>query len=254
MNKDPSPHPKLDLLPGTVSELNNLLHIIGGTVDLLENMWPKHAGADRYLRMLRTSASRAALLTAQLIGSAAAESDKVVVHPAARERLMRSQLASVLRTLQPEPVKTALGRVLVVDDQPMALTLAERLLVAAELEVVTAGSGSECLDKFAAAPSSFALVVLDQTMPLMDGEETFDRLRAINPKVRVLMNSGFIARDCADRMFANGLAGLLTKPTPPDEYVGRVLALIIPDATAVRPPEPHQLDSEPSHSRPEEPR
>ncbi len=250
MNKDPSPHPKLDLLPGTVSELNNLLHIIGGTVDLLENMWPKHAGADRYLRMLRTSASRAALLTAQLIGSAAAESDKVVVHPAARERLVRSQFASVLRTLQPEPIKTAVGRVLVVDDQPMALTLAERLLVAAELEVVTAGSGSECLDKFAAAPSSFALVVLDQTMPLMDGEETFDRLRAINPKVRVLMNSGFIARDCADRMFANGLAGLLTKPTPPDEYVGRVLALIIPDATAVRPPEPHQLDSEPSHSRP----
>lgn len=225
-------HSKPDVLPETISELNNVLHIIGGTADVLEeHMWPKHAGAEKYLRLLRASVARAASLSAQLAGYTGAESDKVVIHPGAREPLMRSQLASVSQTRQAEqPVKAPVPRVLIVDDQPMALILAEKLLLAAaKLEVVTAHGGAECLRKFAAAPSSFALVVLDLTMPLMDGEETFNRLRGIDSKVRVLLNSGFTARDRADRMFANGLTGLLTKPTPPEEYVARVLSLITPD-------------------------
>ena len=224
-------HSKHSVLPETISALNNVLHIIGGTADVLEEyMWPKHAGAEKYLRLLRASVARAASLSAQLAGYTGAESDRVVIHPSAREPLMRSQLASVSQARQPERVKAPVPRVLIVDDQPMALILAEKLLLAAaKLEVVTACGGAECLRKFAAAPSSFTLVVLDLTMPLMDGEETFNRLRGIDPKVRVLLNSGFIARDRADRMFANGLTGLLTKPTPPEEYVGRVLSLITPD-------------------------
>lgn len=228
-------HSKPDLLPDTVSELNNVLHIIGGTADLLEgHFWPKQSTADKYLRLLRASVARAASLTARLGGYNGAESDKVVVHPASSERLMRSQLAFVSPVSQCQPVRSAVPRILIVDDQPVALILAKELLLAeAELEVVTAQSGAECLQKFAAAPASFSLLVLDLMMPSMDGEETFNLLRGIDPNVRVLLNSGFIARDRADRMFANGLTGLLTKPTPPEEYVSRVLSLIAPSGHGI---------------------
>ena len=92
---------------------------------------------------------------------------------------------------------SALGRrrrILVVDDEPAARILAQRLFSEAGFEVVTTSSGFDCLKEFRKQPRRFDLVLLDLSMPFMDGEETFRRLRGIDPAVVVLLSTGFLGQ------------------------------------------------------------
>jgi two-component system cell cycle sensor histidine kinase/response regulator CckA len=115
-------------------------------------------------------------------------------------------------------------RILVVDDDPAARVLASRVFTEAGFEVITAQSGFECLEKFRKRPNWFDLILLDLSMPFMDGEETFRLLRAINPNVVVLLSTGFLtqAQDRIDRMLAAGMAGSIRKPHRPDELIAQV--------------------------------
>lgn len=125
-----------------------------------------------------------------------------------------------------ESVPTRSHRILVVDDEPAARVLAKRVFSEAGFDVVTAQSGFECLNYFRREPGSFDLVVLDLSMPFMDGEETFVRLRQIFPEVAVLLSTGFMAQDRVDRMLAAGMAGFLRKPHKPDELLAHVQAVL----------------------------
>src|SRR3954452_21940921 len=87
---------------------------------------------------------------------------------------------------------TRARRILVVDDEPAARVLAFRVFSEAGFEVSTVQSGFECLEHFRKRPHWFDLIVLDLSMPFMDGEETFKRLRALNPNVVVLLSTGFL--------------------------------------------------------------
>jgi two-component system cell cycle sensor histidine kinase/response regulator CckA len=112
--------------------------------------------------------------------------------------------------------------ILLVDDEAMALALVKRILVEAGYSVVCAQSGFECIELFRNSPDKFDLVLLDLTMPMMNGEETFHRLRHIRPDVPVVLCAGFIQQDQLDRLLEEGLAGLLRKPLAPDEIVDHV--------------------------------
>jgi two-component system, cell cycle sensor histidine kinase and response regulator CckA len=119
-------------------------------------------------------------------------------------------------------------RILVVDDEPAARVLANRVLSEAGFEVTTVQSGFECLERFRKEPRGFDLVLLDLSMPFLDGEETFKRLRGINPNVVALLSTGFLAQaqERIDRMLAGGLAGSIRKPHRPDELLARVEAIL----------------------------
>ena len=119
-------------------------------------------------------------------------------------------------------------RILVVDDEFDARVLASRVLTKANFEVTTVQSGFECLEQFWRRPHWFDLVLLDLSMPFLDGEETFQRLRAIKPDVVVLLSTGFFAQaqGRVDRMLAAGLAGFIRKPHRPDELVAQVQAAL----------------------------
>ena len=119
-------------------------------------------------------------------------------------------------------------RILVVDDDPAARVLANRVFSDAGFEVTTAQSGFECLEQFRKRPNWFDIILLDLSMPFMDGEETFRRLRALNPNVVVLLSTGFLtqAQDRVDRMLAAGMAGFIRKPHRPDELLAQVEAAL----------------------------
>ena len=119
-------------------------------------------------------------------------------------------------------------RILVVDDEPQARVLAFKVFSQAGFEVSTVQSGFECLEHFRKRPNWFDLIVLDLSMPYMDGEETFKRLRALNPNVVVLLSTGYLAEahDRVERMLAAGLAGFLRKPHRPDELLAQVNAVL----------------------------
>ena len=117
-------------------------------------------------------------------------------------------------------------RILVVDDEPAARVLANRVFSEAGFEIITVQSGFECLERFRKQPHGFDLILLDLSMPFMDGEETFRRLRDILPDVVVLLSTGFTAQERVDRMLAAGMAGFISKPHRPDELLGRVQAIL----------------------------
>jgi CheY-like chemotaxis protein len=108
----------------------------------------------------------------------------------------------------------------------MALVLIKRLLTEAGFQVVTAQSGFEGLDIFRKQPHAFQLILLDLTMPFMDGEETFQRLREIRDDIPVVLCTGFIKPDRLERMMNAGVAGFLRKPLAPDEIVEHVRAVL----------------------------
>jgi CheY-like chemotaxis protein len=204
--------------PEAASELNNLLEIISGTSSAIENIWAGNDGAQKYFDMLRTSVDRAAAVTAELAEHAGGTDKKILLHPELVE------FARPRKTPSPAPKKAR--HVLVVDDEPMALVLAKRILSEAGFEIATAQSGFECLDLFRKRPRHFDLILLDLSMPFMDGEETFGRLQGINPEVVVLLSTGFIAQERLDRMVAAGMAGFLRKPHRPDELVAHVRSVL----------------------------
>ena len=218
MNNDHTNPPADRTTTDAASELNNLLEIIAGTSSAIENIWAGNDGSEKYFDMLRTSVDRAAKVTAQLVEHSGGSDKKVLLHP---------ELASFVKMRKtPAPTPAKARRLLVVDDEPMALVLSKRILSEAGFEVTTAQSGFECLDIFRNQPRQFDLILLDLSMPFMDGEETFGRLRAIRPDVVVLLSTGFIAQERLDRMLTAGMAGFLRKPHRPDEMVGHIQSVL----------------------------
>ncbi|WP_026195425.1 PAS domain-containing sensor histidine kinase [Mariprofundus ferrooxydans] len=85
------------------------------------------------------------------------------------------------------------GRVLLVDDEPGVIQVGTRMLEKLGLQVVAACSGQEALNTFSRDPLSFDWVLLDVTMPGMDGAECLQQLRRIRPEIHVVMTSGYDA-------------------------------------------------------------
>ena len=104
------------------------------------------------------------------------------------------------------------GTVLVVDDEETMRSTVARMMRLIGLDPVLAGDGREAVEVFRADPARFALVLLDLTMPHMDGEQTFTELRRLSPDVRVVLMSGFNAHEALVRFNGKGLASFLQKP------------------------------------------
>jgi CheY-like chemotaxis protein len=199
------------------SELNNLLQIISGTSAEIENLWEGSDGSEKYLEMLRESIERAEAVAAQLTLQAGGAEEKVLMHP---------ELAAFVKPKTISQMPAPKPGILVVDDEEMALTLVKQLLSTAGYHVTTAQSGFECLDLFRRRPHAYQLVLLDLTMPFMDGEETFQRLREIRPDVPVVLCTGFIQGERLDRLMSAGLTGYLRKPLAPDEIISNVRSVL----------------------------
>ena len=206
-----------DSVSKATSELNNLLQIISGTSAEIGNLWEGSDSSEEYLGMLRSSINRAEAVAAQLAEQAGGTDQKVLMHP---------ELASLLKPKTITEMPRAKSTILVIDDESMALVLIRRLLSEAGYRVVTAQSGFEALDLFRRQPLGFQLVLLDLTMPFMDGEETFHRLREIRADIPVVLCTGFIRQDRLDRLMKAGIAGFLRKPLAPGEIVDHVRGVL----------------------------
>lgn len=198
------------------SELNNLLQIISSTSELICEV-TKGAGCAKYVEMLRESVGRATEITRDLVRQAGG---------CEKEALLCPDFSDLIRSNPPAMSRAFRKSILVVDDEAMALHLAQHLLTEASFQVTTASSGFECIELCRERPKYFDLVVLDLTMPDMNGEETFARLRALCPDLSVVISTGFIAEERLNQMLAAGLTGFIRKPLPPDEYVGYVRSIL----------------------------
>ena len=104
------------------------------------------------------------------------------------------------------------GTVLLVDDEPAVRRLGSRMLESLGFSIVTARDGVEAIDLLRGHRDRITCVILDLTMPQMDGKETFRELRAIRPEVPVVLSSGYAEQDATQDFVGRGLAGFIQKP------------------------------------------
>lgn len=113
--------------------------------------------------------------------------------------------------------------ILAVDDEVFMRWNAENLLTEAGYRVLTAENGEDCLTKFERAGlDGVALVILDYRMPVMDGLETFRRLKELNPEVRVVICSASIHEERIQDMLAEGSRPAIAKPYTRDQFLEAV--------------------------------
>lgn len=216
----------------TANELNNLLQVITESSQFLENACEPNSDTQKYFDILRNGVERAAQVS-RLMLERVGEYERGTTP----ERIFESQStpkpAPITAPLDPvKPLAPKLAEspaseygdvkvsnpngpkelVMIVDDEAFVTLLAQRVLTDDGYRVITARDGFECLDIYKRLKEKISLVIMDFTMPIMDGAEVFDQLRVINPRVCVVLSSGFTEQDKLRGMLAKGLRGFIPKP------------------------------------------
>ena len=104
------------------------------------------------------------------------------------------------------------GAVLLVDDEEAVREVAAPMIESFGLEVIRAGNGSEALELFRENAGRIVAVLLDLSMPQMDGEQTFRELRKLRPDIKVVLMSGYNEQEAVDHFIGKGLAAFVHKP------------------------------------------
>jgi len=104
------------------------------------------------------------------------------------------------------------GTILVVDDEDGVRAVATELLTSMGFEVITAGDGLQALARFRESTVPIRAVLMDLTMPHLDGAETFRELRRLDPGCRVVLTSGYNEQEAIQDFLGRGLAGFVQKP------------------------------------------
>ena len=104
------------------------------------------------------------------------------------------------------------GRVLIVDDEPLILETLASALASFGLQVLTAADGQHALESFRREEGRLDLVIMDMTMPRMDGREAFQAMHEINPAVPVVLSSGYTEQDSMQTFSGHAPAGFIQKP------------------------------------------
>ena len=104
------------------------------------------------------------------------------------------------------------GTVLIVDDEDALCAVVEQMLDRMGFSVLTASNGQEALKVFHQHANEIVCVLLDLTMPYMDGVEAFKAMRRLKEGVTVILCSGYNEQEATQRFGGKGLAGFIQKP------------------------------------------
>src|SRR5579862_1412006 len=224
----------------TANELNNLLQVITESSQFLENHTESNAETQKYFDILRNGVERAAQvsrLMLERVGEYEKGSHTETVFenakPAAPFGLepmketdppAPATLPASASSIATAPAGPDMGDirianpngskelVMIVDDEAFVTLLALRVLTDDGYRVITARDGFECLNIYKRLKDKISLIIMDFTMPIMDGAEVYDELRIINPRVCVVLSSGFTEQEKLRGMLAKGLRGFIPKP------------------------------------------
>ncbi len=117
------------------------------------------------------------------------------------------------------------GKVLVVDDDAMVRAATQDMLEELGFSVLTATDGVDGVETLQANLGAVAVVVLDMTMPRMNGEEALHEMRRLRPDLPVVLCSGFNEQDVAERHQGERLSRFLHKPYRTQELLTALDAL-----------------------------
>jgi PAS domain S-box-containing protein len=118
------------------------------------------------------------------------------------------------------------GTVLLVDDEEMVLDAGGRMLKRLGYDVLSAKGGQEALELYEKNQNGIDMILLDMIMPDMGGGKTFDRLKGINPKVKVLLSSGYDIDGEAKEILERGCDAFIQKPFNIEQLSQKVMKVM----------------------------
>jgi CheY-like chemotaxis protein/anti-sigma regulatory factor (Ser/Thr protein kinase) len=133
----------------------------------------------------------------------------------------RTSSVAMAEVVHPKP---AAHRILMVDDDPLVLEAIVPLLQSLGHTVTALSSGQEALDRVGAG-LDVDLMIVDQNMPGLSGEETVTRMLAFRPNLPVLMASGYLASVRSGVVSSGGRVSTISKPFSRDELRGAIEAV-----------------------------
>ena len=122
--------------------------------------------------------------------------------------------------------------ILLIDDEAMVLEVGQQMLEKLGYEVITADSGRMALEILNTRHDDIDLVILDMIMPEISGGETFNRIRQMAPKLKVLLSSGYSINGQAIEILRRGCDGFIQKPFGLDDLSKKIRAVLRDRGTA----------------------
>jgi two-component system, cell cycle sensor histidine kinase and response regulator CckA len=134
---------------------------------------------------------------------------------AAREEPMSEEFSN--------SVQSAAGFVLVVDDEDLVREVVGDILDNSGFRCITAAGGEEAVAIYGERKSEINVVLLDLSMPGVSGEETFARLKAIDPHVNIVLSSGYSESEVRAKFTdLGGVSGFIQKPYQSEALVDKL--------------------------------
>jgi PAS domain S-box-containing protein len=112
----------------------------------------------------------------------------------------------------PKPIPKGKERVLFVDDEEIIVQSMRNMLERLGYKVTTVTESEEALKLFSGKPSEFDLVITDQTMPGMTGQELGKEFMRIRPDIPVILCTGYSDMISSEKATAMGFRGFVMKP------------------------------------------
>jgi len=125
---------------------------------------------------------------------------------------------------------TGRGRFLVVDDDEGAREITEILLTRAGFDVRSAANGAEAVEIIRNHPGKFCGVVLDHSMPGMSGARAFHAICELDPRIPIVLASGYARERISEELLQRGATCFLHKPFDANQLLSAVRRVLEPDA------------------------
>jgi two-component system cell cycle sensor histidine kinase/response regulator CckA len=102
--------------------------------------------------------------------------------------------------------------ILLIDDEEIVINTSEMMLKSLGYKVIKAHSGYEGLQLFEENKSKIDLIISDFEMPKMNGKEVMNKLRKIDPQIKVMLSSGALTDEDETEVRNEGFNGFIKKP------------------------------------------
>jgi len=116
--------------------------------------------------------------------------------------------------------------ILLVDDEQVIIDVARDMLEMLGYQVIVAQDGQHAIDIYTQQKDEIALVILDMVMPGLSGADVFQALKAINPKVKVILASGYIMSRQIAAVMAQGCRAFMSKPYRLEDLAEKIREII----------------------------
>jgi CheY-like chemotaxis protein len=137
--------------------------------------------------------------------------------------------------------------ILVVEDDATVRDSIITMLEEFGYKVIEAVSGEDAVAKFTMNRGSIKLLILDVIMPGMNGRETYERIKRINPAVKAIFTSGYTIEFLKHKKIFEDDFMILTKPIIPDLFLSKIRNMLDEREEgegSAKGPEPHTVQGE----------